>query len=64
MKLKVLGLAAVASLASTGAWANAAGCSVLGTCKVPEISAVDGAAAIAAVLAVVALVWERSRRSA
>lgn len=31
---------------------------------VPEISAMEGAAAVAVVLAVVALVWERRRRSA
>lgn len=31
---------------------------------VPEISAMEGAAAIAAVLAIVALVWERRRRAA
>lgn len=31
---------------------------------VPEITAVEGAAAVAAVLAVAALVWERRRRAA
>lgn len=33
-------------------------------CDVPEISALQGTAAIAAVAAVVLLVWERSRRAA
>ncbi|MBU2993998.1 hypothetical protein Q4555_15370 [Octadecabacter sp. 1_MG-2023] len=37
-----------------------AGCVV----SVPEISALQGTAAIAAVAAVVLLVWERSRRAA
>lgn len=44
----------------------AAGCGGLlgGPCQdVPEISALNGAAAIAVVLAGVALVWERKRRA-
>ncbi len=32
-------------------------------CDVPEISAMEGAAAVVVVLAVVALIWERRRRA-
>ncbi|MDD9717144.1 MULTISPECIES: hypothetical protein [Dinoroseobacter] len=35
-----------------------------GCTPVPEISALEGTAALAAVVAIVALVWERRRRAA
>ena len=53
-----LGLATSEALANTN-------CKWSGTCAaVPEISALEGTAAIAAVFAVMALVWERRRRAA
>lgn len=62
-KLGVAALSAVATLSALPAFA-------VGTCppgqtcgaSVPEISALSGTAALAAVAAVVLLVWERSRR--
>ncbi|WP_424967185.1 hypothetical protein [Dinoroseobacter sp. S375] len=54
----VFALTAGAAMATTD-------CSFVGNCPtVPEISALEGTAALAAVLAVVALVWERRRRAA
>ncbi|WP_139226753.1 VPEID-CTERM sorting domain-containing protein [Poseidonocella pacifica] len=47
--------------------ASAASCGVGPTsppCSVPEISAMEGTAALAAVAAVVLLTWERRRRAA
>lgn len=47
------------------AQAAAASCGPGGTaCAVPEISALEGTAALAALAAVVLLVWERRRRAA
>ncbi|TYB83685.1 hypothetical protein [Oceaniovalibus sp. ACAM 378] len=60
--MKIL-LAAGAVVSSAGM--AAAGCGGIGggVCvNVPEISALDGVAAIAVVLTAVALVWERKRR--
>lgn len=63
MKLKTLGLAAVTTVLATVASANP-NCALTNTCaQVPEISALEGTAAIAMVLAVVAIAWERSRRA-
>lgn len=50
---------------ASSALANAGGCAITNTCPVvPEISALEGTAALAAVVAIVALVWERRRRAA
>lgn len=54
---KVIATAAVASFAAAPAFANTIAISV------PEISAAHGVAALAAVGAVVLLVWERRRRA-
>lgn len=71
MKIKLLATSVVAACVSTMASAQAF-CNANGICTgvkgnapavVPEISAVSGAAAIAMVLAVVALTWERNRRA-
>lgn len=35
-----------------------------GPCRVPEISALEGTAALAAIAAIVLLAWERRRRAA
>lgn len=64
--MKKLAIASATLVASASA-AFAQGC--LGTqCKgatpVPEISALEGTAALAAVAAVVLLAWERRRRAA
>lgn len=62
MKKIALGLAALVASSST-AFAKTCG-GVLGqTCDVPEISALEGTAAIAALAAVVLLAWERRRRA-
>lgn len=58
-------LAATGVLVASASSAFAADCDpMLQVCDVPEISALQGTAAIAAVAAVVLLVWERSRRAA
>ncbi len=61
-------LASVAALlATTGAsFANPDGCSAFGNCAataVPEISAMEGTAALVALAAIVLLTWERRRRA-
>jgi hypothetical protein len=56
-KILVLATAAIA-VSSQAAFA------VFEPVDVPEISAMEGAAAVAVVLAVVAFVWERRRRAA
>ncbi len=56
--MTALGATATSALANTN-------CAYSGTCAaVPEISALEGTAAIAAVFAVAALLWERRRRAA
>ena len=65
--MKKLTLAATAVLASAStAFAGGGQCDgITSVCtSVPEISALQGTAAIAAIAAVVLLVWERSRRAA
>ncbi len=68
--MKTLFTTVAAFVASTGfAFANANGCTggAFGgqTCTaVPEISALEGTAAIAALAAIVLLAWERRRRAA
>lgn len=62
-----LALAAGTALSASSAWAadcatnpNLPGCAN----AVPEISALEGTAALAAVIAIVLLAWERRRRAA
>lgn len=55
-----IALAAVAALVAVPAMAS----NVPPPVAVPEISALEGTAALAAVAAVVLLVWERRRRAA
>ncbi|MCF2906702.1 hypothetical protein L0666_17045 [Octadecabacter sp. CECT 8868] len=63
--MKKLALAATALIASTtSAFAACGGIGEPACTAVPEISALQGTAAIAAIAAVVLLVWERSRRAA
>ena len=62
-KLIVAGAALAASTQSALACA-AGSISCQNPAEVPEISALQGTAAIAAVAAVVLLAWERSRRAA
>ena len=56
-----------ALLATTGAsFANPNGCGAFGNCQptaVPEISAMEGTAAVVALAAIVLLTWERRRRA-
>lgn len=59
MKKAILATAALIASSS-----SAFALSPIGATPVPEISALEGTAAIAAVAAVVLLVWERSRRAA
>lgn len=60
--MKKLAIAAIAMIASSGsAMAN---CGIGVPCDVPEISALEGTAALAALAAVVLLAWERRRRAA
>ncbi|WP_148234679.1 VPEID-CTERM sorting domain-containing protein [Pseudooceanicola batsensis] len=60
--MKKLIVAAVATISATPAFA--AGACTPGVNCVPEISALEGTAAVAALAAVVLLAWERRRRSA
>ncbi|MEO9515247.1 MAG: hypothetical protein ABJH45_06545 [Paracoccaceae bacterium] len=61
--MKKLAIAAIASLAALPVYA--VGAPVPGqTTAVPEISALEGTAAIAALAAIVLLTWERRRRAA
>ncbi|WP_096788071.1 hypothetical protein [Rhodobacter sp. CZR27] len=62
-KLTALAATAISFVSATQALATD-GCIALGTCSVPEISALDGAAALAVVSALVLLAWERRRRAA
>ncbi len=63
--MKTLFLSAVASVAATSALANDPCLINPQSCTaVPEISALEGMAAVAALAAVVLLVWERRRRAA
>lgn len=57
-------IAIAAAMLVTGAQSAMAGCDPNGpiTC-VPEISALEGTAAIAALAAIVLLAWERRRRA-
>lgn len=57
---KLLTAAAMLFVTTTAAYADKGGFGQ----EVPEISALDGTAALAAVVAVVLLVWERRRRAA
>lgn len=63
MKKLLLAPAALIVSANTAFAATCGGASPV-ACDVPEISALQGTAAIAALAAVVLLVWERSRRAA
>jgi len=60
--MKKLAIASVAMLATTPAFAQSL--SGKGATAVPEISALEGTAAIAALAAIVLLAWERRRRAA
>jgi len=65
--MKKLALAGIALIASTSA--ALASCGGIGepactSTSVPEISALEGTAALAALAAVVLLAWERRRRAA
>lgn len=61
--MKKLVIAAGAFVASASA-ALAAPCDpTFGQCDVPEISALEGTAALAAVAAIVLVAWERRRRA-
>jgi hypothetical protein len=58
-------LVASLALAASAQTALATTCPVPGACtSVPEISALEGTAAIAALAAIVLLAWERRRRAA
>ncbi|MDB6183068.1 hypothetical protein [Paracoccus fistulariae] len=64
-KLTLAGLTATLSSVMVTA-ANAAGCGdgpFSKPCPVPEISALEGTAAVAALAAIVLLTWERRRRA-
>ena len=62
--MKKLALAAIATLASSPAFAVGACIPTPNVpCAVPEISALEGTAALAAVAAIVLLAWERRRRA-
>lgn len=63
MKIKTLALSVVATVSSTAAMASTCASSGINCPAVPEISALEGTAAIAMVLAVVAIAWERTRRA-
>ncbi|MEM7211894.1 MAG: hypothetical protein AAF479_08380 [Pseudomonadota bacterium] len=67
--MKKLAIAAGALVASASA--AFAGCTTTGpvlpggtACDVPEISALEGTAALAALAAIVLITWERRRRAA
>ncbi|WP_095588593.1 hypothetical protein [Actibacterium ureilyticum] len=62
MKAKIAFLASTLTIAAGSAMAGGPLPQV--PTRVPEISALEGTAAIAALAAIVALVWERRRRSA
>lgn len=63
--MKTLVLALVASLSATAAWAfDPCAIDPQACTAVPEISALEGTAALAALAAVVLLAWERRRRAA
>ncbi|SMX50697.1 hypothetical protein [Maliponia aquimaris] len=62
--MKKLAIALAALVASANFAAAACGGVGEPACVVPEISALEGTAAIAALAAVVLLVWERRRRAA
>ena len=60
-------LAGIATMASSGAALATNKCGFLGgaskACAVPEISAMEGSAALAALAAVLFIAWERRRRA-
>ncbi|SNX71515.1 hypothetical protein SAMN05878503_1109 [Cereibacter ovatus] len=60
--MKKLAYSALALLAAAPAFAN--NTNALPPSEVPEISALDGVAALAVVSALVLLAWERRRRAA
>lgn len=64
--MKKLALAAASLMASASAALAGGNCgSTFGQpCDVPEISALEGTAALAALAAVVLIAWERRRRAA
>lgn len=59
--MKKLMIAAATILATASA--ASANCGIGVPCSVPEISALEGTAALAAVAALVMLAWERRRRA-
>lgn len=62
--MKKIALAAIATVAAAPAFAKGACVPGVNCTAVPEISALEGTAALAAVAAVVLLAWERRRRAA
>ena len=62
MKKIALGVAVLVA-SSSSAFAKTCGGLLNQPCDVPEISALEGTAAIAALAAVVLLAWERRRRA-
>lgn len=65
MKKTLTAIAAFAASAGT-AMANGNGCDAFSNCPVtpvPEISALEGTAALVALAAIVLLTWERRRRA-
>ena len=60
---KLIITAGALTASASAALAAPANCN-LGPCPVPEISALEGTAAIAALAAIVLLAWERRRRAA
>ena len=63
--MKKLAIAAIAfGASSSAAFAKACGTFGQAPCDVPEISALEGTAALAALAAIVLLAWERRRRAA
>ena len=58
--MKKIALATIATLAAMPAFANTDPLTV----SVPEISALDGAAALAVIAAFVLIAWERRRKAA
>lgn len=62
--MKKFALAALSTIAATGAaFANFTGDIPVEPTPVPEISALEGTAALAALAAIVLLTWERRRRA-
>lgn len=59
--MKKLALASIMTMSAAPAFAALSG---KGATAVPEISALEGTAAIAALAAIVLLAWERRRRAA